>query len=205
MTESRRAHWDEVYRTKAPSEVSWYEPAPERSLALIRATDIAASDAIIDVGGGASGLAEELLRAGYRDLTVLDISGAVLEAVRRRLGERASAVSLLQQDITAFQPARRYSLWHDRAVFHFLTEPEDRRRYLDALRAGLLRQGHLILATFGPSGPQRCSGLPVVRYDAGALAAELGSGFRLVDSFLAAHRTPWNAEQEFLYARFSRA
>ncbi len=153
MTGSRRAHWDAVYRAKAPNEVSRYEPVPERSLALIRDTDIAASDAIIDVRGGASRLVEELLRAGYQDLTVLDISAAVLEA----------------------------------------------------LRAGLLPQGHLILATFGSSGPQRCSGLPVVRYDAVALAAELGGGFRLLDSFLTAHRTPWNAEQEFLYARFSRA
>lgn len=204
MSESRQAHWDEVYGSKAVSEVSWYEPRPERSLALIHATGIARSDPVIDVGGGASSLVDELMQAGYDDVTVLDISGTVLDSLRRRLGERASAAVFLQQDITQFRPIRRYSLWHDRAVFHFLVAAEDRRRYLEAVRAGLRSQGHLILATFGPAGPERCSGLPVMRYDARSLAAELGGGFQPVDSFLAVHRTPWNAEQQFLYSRFRR-
>lgn len=204
MSESRQAHWDEVYGSKAVSEVSWYEPRPERSLALIHATGIARSDPVIDVGGGASSLVDELMQAGYDDVTVLDISGTVLDSLRRRLGERASAAVFLQQDITQFRPIRRYSLWHDRAVFHFLVAAEDRRRYLEAVRAGLRPQGHLILATFGPAGPERCSGLPVMRYDARSLAAELGGGFQPVDSFLAVHRTPWNAEQQFLYSRFRR-
>lgn len=204
VTDARRAHWDKVYGSKAVNEVSWYEAAPERSLALIRSTGIGRSDAIIDVGGGASFLVDELLSSGYVDVAVLDISGTVLDSLRQRLGERASAVSFLQEDVTAFRPARRYSVWHDRAVFHFLTEPEDRRRYVDALRAALTTQGHVILATFGPAGPERCSGLPVVRYDARSLAAELGSEFHPVASFLAVHRTPWNAEQQFLYSRFRR-
>ena len=204
MSESRQAHWDKVYGSKAVSEVSWYEPAPERSLALIHATGIARSDPVIDVGGGASYLVDELMQAGYGDVTVLDISGAVLDSLRQRLGNRASAASFLQQDITQFRPTRRYSLWHDRAVFHFLIAAEDRRRYLDAVRAGLRPQGHLILATFGPDGPERCSGLPVMRYDARSLAAELGNEFQPVESFLAVHRTPWKAEQQFLYSRFRR-
>ena len=204
MTEPRQAHWDKVYGSKAVSEVSWYEPTPERSLALIQATGIARSDPVIDVGGGASYLVDELMQAGYGDVTVLDISGAVLDSLRQRLGGRASAPSFLQQDITQFRPTRRYSLWHDRAVFHFLIAAEDRRRYLEAVRAGLRPHGHLILATFGPAGPERCSGLPVMRYDARSLAAELGSEFQPVDSFLAVHRTPWNAEQQFLYSRFRR-
>ena len=204
MSESRQAHWDKVYGSKAVSAVSWYEPTPERSLALIHAAGIARSDPVIDVGGGASSLVDELMHAGYGDVTVLDISGTALDSLRRRLADRASGASLLQQDITQFRPTRRYSLWHDRAVFHFLIAAEDRRRYLEAVRAGLRPQGHLILATFGPAGPERCSGLAVMRYDARSLAAELGSEFQPVDSYLAVHRTPWNAEQQFLYSRFRR-
>lgn len=184
--------------------MSWYEPAPERSLALIRATGIGRGDPIIDVGGGASYLIDELMQAGYSDLTVLDISGTVLQSLQLRLGERASAATFLQQDITVFRPTRRYAVWHDRAVFHFLTDAGDRRRYLEAVCAGLQSEGHLIVATFGPEGPERCSGLPVMRYDACSLAAELGGGFHPVDSFLAVHRTPRNAEQQFLYCRFRR-
>lgn len=205
MSAPGQAYWDEVYRSKALDEVSWYESTPERSLALIRSTGIAPGDPIIDVGGGGSYLVDELLAAGYRDITVIDISGEVLDTLRERLGRGASSVSLLRQDVTAFQSDRRYAVWHDRAVFHFLTEPEGRRRYISGLRAGLWADGHVILATFGPSGPQRCSGLPVMRYDARSLSAELGQEFSLVDSLLTVHHTPSNAEQQFLYALFRRA
>jgi SAM-dependent methyltransferase len=204
VTDARRAHWDQVYGSKAIDQVSWYEPTPERSLALIRSTGIASSEPIIDVGGGASYLIDELLNAGFCDLTVLDISGEVLGSLRERLGERAAGVTLLQEDITAFRPPRRYAVWHDRAVFHFLTEPGDRRGYIHALREGLQPNGHAIIATFGPAGPERCSGLPVVRYDASSLTKELGNEFRLVDSSLVTHQTPWGAEQQFLYCRFVR-
>jgi hypothetical protein len=202
--ESRQAHWDRVYGTKALTKVSWYEPLPRQSLELIRASGISKTDPIIDVGGGASSLVDELLDSGYEDLTVLDVSYHVLQDLRRRLGTRATSVTLLQQDVTAFQPTRRYTLWHDRALFHFLVEPEDRKRYIRAVRDGLHSEGHLIIATFGPAGPQLCSGLPVVRYDATALAAELGAGFRLEDSLLTVHRTPSGSEQQFLYCRFRR-
>jgi SAM-dependent methyltransferase len=165
---------------------------------------VTGTDAIIDVGGGASLLVNELLDAGYGDLTVLDISAEVLQQLRERLGERANSVTLIQQDVTRFQPTRRYALWHDRAVFHFLVQREDRARYVDVLRRTLLPNGHLIISTFGPSGPERCSGLPTVRYDAPALASELGNDFTLVDSSLAVHRTPWGSEQQFLHCRFDR-
>jgi SAM-dependent methyltransferase len=204
VTEARRAHWDQVYRTKAASEVSWYEAHPQCSLRLLQATRVRPEEPIIDVGGGASLLAEELLDAGYGDVSVLDVSAEALEKVRARLGARASAVSLISEDVTAFRPERRYALWHDRAVFHFLVDPADRERYIEALRRALRPQGHLIIATFGPSGPERCSGLPARRYDAQALAAELGREFRLVESALQTHRTPWNSTQEFLYGRFER-
>lgn len=202
--DSRQAHWDRVYSSKSVTDVSWYEAQPSRSLALIRATGVEPAEAVIDAGGGASLLVDELLEAGYRDLTVLDISAEVLQKLRERLGARAASVTLLHQDVTSFQPPRRYALWHDRAVFHFLVEQTDRERYVDALRRALLPGGHAIIATFGPSGPQRCSGLPTMRYDATALAAEMGSDFKLIESSLDVHRTPWGAEQQFLYCRFDK-
>jgi SAM-dependent methyltransferase len=204
VTGSIQAHWDKVYGSKAITDVSWYEAQPARSLELIRATDARSADPIIDVGSGASLLIDELLDRNYLDLTVLDISAEALQKLRDRLGPRAAAVAFLQQDVTLFEPARRYALWHDRAVFHFLTEREDRQRYVESLGRALMPNGHVIIATFGPSGPERCSGFAVMRYDANALAGELGIDFELADSSLVVHRTPGGIEQQFLYCRFNR-
>ena len=190
MTDDRQTRWDKVYGSKSIADVSWYEVHPAKSLELIRATNIRSTDPIIDVGGGASFIVDKLLDAGFLDITVLDISAEVLQKLRERLGLRAADVVLLRQDVTTFQPDCRYALWHDRAVFHFLTQREDRERYVDALHGALLPGGHAIIATFGPSGPERCSGLPIRRYDSNTLAAELGSDFELVDSSLVVHRTP---------------
>jgi SAM-dependent methyltransferase len=201
---SRQAYWDRVYGSKALTEVSWYEPHPVKSLELVRATGVKPTEPIIDIGGGASSLVDALLDGGYRDLTVLDISAEVLQKLRARLGARAPSVTLLHEDVTAFHPARRYALWHDRAVFHFLVQREDRMRYVDVLTRALPPGGHVIIATFGPSGPEQCSGLPVMRYDASTLANELGEDFKLVDASLEIHRTPSGAEQQFLYGRFDR-
>ncbi len=162
---TRQGHWDAVYRTKSITDVSWYEPHPDKSLELIRHSAIEPTDPIIDVGGGASFLVDDLIEAGYRDVTVLDVSAAVLDQLRERLGAQAPKVSLLHEDITAFEPGSRYALWHDRAVFHFLVEGGDRDRYVGALHRALRPGGHLVMATFGPSGPERCSGLPTRRYD----------------------------------------
>jgi SAM-dependent methyltransferase len=204
VTVTTREHWDSVYGRKAVTDLSWYEPRAEKSLELIRSAGVEPADPIVDVGGGASLLVDELLAVGYRDLTVLDISATVLEKLRERLGARASRVTLLDRDVTAFEAQRRYALWHDRAVFHFLVERADRQRYLQALRRALRANGHLVIATFGPSGPERCSGLPTQRYDARALAAELDPDFKLMESSLTVHVTPWNAPQQFLYCRFAR-
>jgi SAM-dependent methyltransferase len=204
VTGSIQARWDKVYGSKVTTDVSWYEAHPARSLELIRATSARSTDPIIDVGSGASLLVDELLDRDYLDLTVLDISAEALQKLRDRLGPRAAAVAFLQQDVTLFQPARHYALWHDRAVFHFLTQREDRERYVEALRRALVPNGYVIIATFGPSGPERCSGFPVMRYDANALAGELGGDFKVADSSLVVHRTPGGIEQEFLYCRFNR-
>lgn len=204
MADTRRAHWEAVYQQRPLDAVSWYQSYPTRSIALIRASGIDTKEAIIDVGGGASFLVDTLLQDGFKDVTVLDISPTVLDRVRDRLGKLATNVSLIQADVTTFAPSRRYALWHDRAVFHFLTAPEDRARYLRVLDSALTPDGQLILAAFGPEGPERCSGLPVTRYGATSLSDALGPVWSLQESSLEEHRTPAGAAQQFFYALFRR-
>jgi SAM-dependent methyltransferase len=200
-----KSHWTQVYRRAAPHEVSWFEAVPERSLELILATGVAKDAPILDVGGGASTLVDHLLREGFKDLTVLDLAAPALAAARARLGPAAARVEWIEADATAFRPPRPYALWHDRAVFHFLTDPAERERYLEVLRAALTPGGHAVLATFGPKGPTRCSGLEVERYSADRLCGLLGLGFRLERSLLADHVTPAGVRQQFLYGWWTRA
>lgn len=202
---SRAEHWQALYRTKDPATFSWYQAEPRLSRELIAATGVSRSAAILDVGGGASLLVDSLLSAGFSDLTVLDIAADALAHAQRRLGPRVKDVAWLTADVTAFDSPRRYGLWHDRAVFHFLTEPADRLGYVSSLRRSLAPNGHVILATFGPHAPDRCSGLPVVRYDPAGLAAALGPGFSLRRSEVELHRTPRGPEQEFVYCWFEAA
>jgi hypothetical protein len=204
MANSKKAHWEAVYRAKAANEVSWYEAQPAQSLREIRASGVKFAEPIIDVGGGASLLVDELLRAGYRDVTVLDISADVLAQLSTRLARFGSAVHVIRSNVLAFIPKRTYALWHDRAMFHFLVKKQDRMHYRDTLGHALALTGQVVMATFGPEGPEKCSGLPVVRYDAESLSAELGPAFRLLSSSLVTHRTPVGAEQQFLYCRFER-
>ena len=204
MTDKQQ-HWETVYRTKAPDAVSWYRPHLDTSLALIERAAPDRGAAVVDVGGGASTLVADLLARGYRDLSVLDISAAALNVARERLGEAADKVTWLAADLLdAPLPQARYDLWHDRAVFHFLTEAEQRAHYLRQLARALKPGGHAVLATFGPQGPLKCSGLDTVRYDAWELARVLGDGFTLVDSTLELHATPFGTTQPFLYALFRR-
>jgi SAM-dependent methyltransferase len=195
-------HWDAVWDKADPDRVSWFEPRPETSLRLIETSGIGPRGAVIDVGGGASWLTRKLLDAGYGDLTVLDISDSGLAAGRARLGPAAPEVEWIRADIRSFEPTRKWDLWHDRAVFHFLTQAEDRAAYRAVLESALAAGGQVVLATFGPEGPVRCSGLDVRRYSIETLAAELGPGFRLAGSSLETHTTPAGAAQQFLYARF---
>ena len=201
----RKQHWEEVYRNKSPLEVSWFQVHPEFSLDLIEATGIGKDQPVIDIGGGASRLVDKLLAAGYHDVTVLDIAAAALAHAQERLGNQAAQVKWIESDITAFTPPRRYALWHDRAVFHFLTDPADRAQYLTALHQGLADDGQAIIATFALDGPEKCSNLPVERYDATKLRAVLGADFELVETRGETHRTPANKLQQFMYFRLRKS
>jgi 2-polyprenyl-3-methyl-5-hydroxy-6-metoxy-1,4-benzoquinol methylase len=195
----RKEHWDRVYSTKGPREFSWYEPVPSRSLALIRATGALPRAPILDIGGGASTLVDHLLDEGYTDVSVLDIATVALKQARIRLAGRADSVSWIEADVLEFQPARRFTVWHDRAVLHFLMEVSSRSLYLDTMRAALDPGGHVIVATFGPDGPMSCSGLAVQRYSAQSLSTLLGPSFELRSHSIELHRTPTGVEQQFLY------
>ena len=184
--------------------MSWYEPAPEVSLELIEEAGLARDAAILDAGGGASTLAASLLGLGYTDITVADISEAALRRAREELGPDAERIAWLQADLRTDELGRRFDLWHDRALFHFMVDSADRAAYLDTLRGALRPSGHLIVATFGPEGPQRCSGLPVHRYSATELSSLLGAEFELLSSRLPLHRTPAGTPQQFLYAHLVR-
>ncbi|HVV48643.1 MAG TPA: class I SAM-dependent methyltransferase [Polyangia bacterium] len=195
-----RDHWEAVYEQKGPERVSWYRPHLERSLGFIEEAHLGRDAAIIDVGGGASTLVDDLLARGYLNVTVLDISLTAIESAKARLGKRASAVRWLTADITQTDlGAGAYDFWHDRAVFHFLRDDEDRRRYVAAAKRSVKPGGHILVATFGPEGPSRCSGLDVVRYDPDGLHGQFGAAFQKVGSSTEVHQTPWGTEQQFVY------
>jgi SAM-dependent methyltransferase len=195
-----KKHWEAIYSGKAPDRVSWYRPHLDRSLRFLDATRIASTAAVIDVGGGTSTFVDDLLDRGYSNLTVLDLSPTALETARARLGDRASRVKWICADVThADLPERAYDFWHDRAVFHFLTDPAARSRYVDAVRRSLRPGGHIVVATFGPHGPEKCSGLEVLRFTADSLHAEFGEDFAKIADSTEIHNTPWGSEQEFVY------
>ena len=202
---NRRAHWDNVYTTKGEKDVSWFQENPAPSLDLIALTGLSEGAAMIDIGGGASRLVDDLLARKFRRLTILDLSGAALAAASERLGDRGADVQWVTADITTWEPAQAYDLWHDRAVFHFLTDQADQFAYVDRLKRAVSPEGHVIIGTFAPDGPERCSGLPVVRYDAASLARVFGSDFALIDARRHQHTTPWGAIQQFQFSTFRRA
>ena len=193
-------HWEHIYSTKPTDGVSWYQDHAGQSLRLIRGTGVPLSASIIDVGGGASKLVDDLLAAGYTALTVLDLSAAALAAARRRLGAAAAAVQWREANITdAELPVHAYDVWHDRAVFHFLTSAAERQAYVDAVLRAVKPGGYVIVATFAEDGPTQCSGLPVVRYNADGLHAEFGEPFTLLGHEQEEHRTPSGSVQKFVY------
>ena len=200
----RHNHWENVYTTKGEDQVSWFQETPAPSLELIELAGAVPASGIIDIGGGASRLADCLVSQDYEDVTVLDVSAAALAAAQSRMGDRASRVTWIAADVTDWQPSRSYDVWHDRAAFHFLNLPEDQAAYVARLRRALRPGGHAIIGTFAPDGPERCSGLVVSRYDATSLAATLGSGFELIDTGRHEHTTPWGAKQKFQFSTFRR-
>ena len=199
-------HWESIYRTKAPDDVSWYRPHLDRSLALIEAASPDRSASIIDVGGGESTLVDDLLALGYRNLTVLDVSQTALDVTAARLGAAGTSVRWLCGDITGESlPCISVDVWHDRAVFHFLTQPSERAVYVQHVLRVVRTGGHVIVGTFGPDGPTKCSGLQVMRYDAGGLHTEFGDRFSLIQSSTELHQTPFGTTQQFLYCYCRRA
>lgn len=195
-----RAHWERIYTQKAPDEVSWYCPHLETSFALIVQAAAGHSASIIDVGGGESTLVDDLLARGYTNISVLDVSQTAIATTRKRLGDVSERVHWLASDITQVELApSAYDVWHDRAVFHFLTTERERAAYVRQVSRAVKPGGHIILSAFGPEGPTKCSGLEIVRYDAESLHREFGSRFRLAGSFTELHRTPFGTTQQFLY------
>jgi trans-aconitate methyltransferase len=201
----RRAHWENVYTTKGEKEVSWYEESPTISLDLIRSTGVRTSASIIDIGGGASRLVDALLDEGFGAVTVLDLSKMALATAKARLGAHGAAkVRWIVADVTTWEPSETYDVWHDRAAFHFLTEARDRVAYAERVSRLVRPGGHVIICTFAPDGPERCSALQVVRHDAASLNEMLGSEFALMESRPHVHQTPWGTAQRFQFSRFGR-
>ena len=193
-------HWERIYSTKAPDQVSWYSPHLTLSLELIERTSVPRTAAIIDVGGGESTLVDDLLARGYENISVLDISQTAIDANGKRLGKDAERVHWIAGDITKLElETGLFDVWHDRAVFHFLTAPSGREAYVRQVTRAVKPGGHVIIGTFGPEGPTRCSGLDVVRYDADSLHDEFGQRFRLLESSKHLHHTPFGTTQQFLY------
>jgi 2-polyprenyl-3-methyl-5-hydroxy-6-metoxy-1,4-benzoquinol methylase len=201
---NRKSHWENVYTGKSETEVSWFQENPAPSLELIASLGLPAGASIIDIGGGASRLVDVLVERDFGEVTVLDVSAAALEAARKRLGDQGGRVTWVAADITSWEPAQAYDVWHDRAAFHFLTEPADQSAYVACLKKAVRPGGYVIIGTFALDGPEKCSGLAVVRHDAASLSAALGGGFELIDTRRHDHITPWGALQRFQFSTFRR-
>ena len=204
MSFNRKNHWENVYGQKKPVEVSWYQVEPTVSMEFIASTEIDYAAEIIDVGGGASVLVDRLLDQGFQDLTVLDISSKAIHYAQERLGRRAKSVSWIEADVTEFESSVQYDVWHDRAVFHFLTDAKDRTKYMRRLEEAVKPGGHVIIAAFAIDGPPKCSGLDIEQYSPEKMKNEFGDSFELVNSVSEVHITPWNKEQKFIYCYFKK-
>ncbi len=200
----KTAHWENVYQTKNSTDVSWYEPDPKQSLDLILNAAGEKRGRVIDVGGGQSFLVDRLLDSGFKQVAVLDISSAAIEATKARLGERAAQVDWMVADVTQAESLGEFDIWHDRAVFHFITQPDDRERYMKLLKRSLPIGGHFIVATFAKGGPEKCSGLPICQYDAATMHAELGASFEPIKCSEYLHTTPTGKPQQFFFGIYTR-
>lgn len=198
-----KEHWEKVYSTKAPDAVSWFQERAETSLDFIQKLNLEKNASIIDVGGGASTLVDDLLIYGYSGLSVLDLSGVALETAKKRIGSNSVNIQWFEADITEIQfPRHQFEVWHDRAVFHFLTKPEDREAYIENILHSVKPNGHIIISTFAEDGPNKCSGLPVMRYSAATLQTEFGENFLLQKQLKENHSTPFGTKQNFVFCHF---
>lgn len=203
-TNERKAHWEKVFETKDTTKVGWYQPIPETSIRLIKKLNIDKTSKIIEVGCGDSFLSDFLIENGYWGITLLDISAKALEIIKYRLGEKAKVLSFLAADVTEFSTAEKYNLWHDRAVFHFLTNENDRNKYINNASEKLVSGGYLVLGTFSHDGPDMCSGLNVKQYSEEEITEIFSSNFRKIECFTENHQTPSGKSQNFLFSIFQR-
>lgn len=200
----REKHWEQIYQTKQITEFSWYQESPEISLNLIKKHALPLSAKIIDVGGGDSYFVDHLLKMGYRNITVLDISSTAIERAKNRLGSNAGKVKWIQEDISAFKPQQQYDFWHDRAAFHFLIKESDINHYMEAVESGINMNGILAIGTFSMKGPKKCSGLEVSRYSESSLTKRISDNFRKSECFQVDHKTPFNTIQNFIFCSFTK-
>jgi 2-polyprenyl-3-methyl-5-hydroxy-6-metoxy-1,4-benzoquinol methylase len=202
MSQERKSHWEKVYTTKQPNEVSWTQEIPQTSLNFIHSFNVSKTAGIIDIGGGDSKLVDFLVDEGYEDVTVLDISESALQRAKARLGDKAAKVKWIASDITEFEPGRKYDVWHDRATFHFLTTPDQVHQYVST--AATATNGYMAIGTFSENGPQKCSGLEIKQYTEQQLQGELAVGFQKIKCITEDHTTPFNTTQNFLFCSFRR-
>lgn len=200
----RKKHWENIYDTKNFTDVSWYQPTPETSLANIKALKLPLSASIIDIGGGDSYLVDHLLQEGYQNITVLDIAATALEKTKKRLGNQAYKITWIATDITTFEPEISYDVWHDRAAFHFLTQKKDIEKYVKIASKAIKPSGHLIVGTFSDQGPTKCSGIPIKQYTSAQLEQTFINDFELIHSVDITHKTPFETTQEFVFCSFSK-
>jgi 2-polyprenyl-3-methyl-5-hydroxy-6-metoxy-1,4-benzoquinol methylase len=202
--ENKKEHWDKIYSTKQPEEVSWFQVYPKTSMEFITLFNLSKSAKIIDIGGGDSLFVDALLEQGFSDVTVLDISANAIERAKQRLGTKASQVKWIVSDVTEFDPSEKYDFWHDRAAFHFLTTEELADKYVQIAQRGIAPGGHLILGTFSEAGPKKCSGLDIKQYSEESMSSKFEDGFKRIKCIKEDHRTPFNTIQNFLFCSFSR-
>lgn len=198
----QKNHWEKVYQTKTPDEVSWTQEKPQTSLDLINSCALGKEAKIIDIGGGDSTLVDFLLEEGYQNITVLDISAKALERAQKRLGAQAEKVTWIEADVAEFEPKETYDIWHDRAAFHFLTQQEHIRKYLQITKENVT--GYMILATFSINGPKKCSGLDIQQYDEESITSLFKENFEKLSCFTEDHTTPFNTIQNFIFCRFRK-
>lgn len=200
----RKKHWENIFETKDTTKVSWYQPVPETSLKLIEKLNLPKNTNIIEIGSGDSFLADFLMDKGYSEITLLDISEKALEKIKKRLSEKADSISFIAADATVFSSSKRYGLWHDRAVFHFLAEEDEIRNYLKNVSEKLISEGYLILGTFSNNGPDMCSGLKVRQYDEDQITKIFSRDFKKIECFTQNHITPSGSAQNFLFCVFQK-